>query len=235
MWAKRMARAASPSPVRAPGEPVFPAPSHLTRAFFRLRYRPWFWGGEFTSDWAWKHYPVWRRILAPWRDKPVRIVAIGSWEGRSPGFFLKYLWGSTIPCIGTFQGTPEEDYVYKLAGDRLSGVEGRFERNLAAFHPRVEKIKNRSTEALAQLAANGRRFDLAYIDAGHRYDQVMADSTAVWPLIDPGGIVVWDDYEWAPHFAPEQRPKDAIDDFLVAQAGRFQLLAKGDQVIVRRL
>lgn len=215
-------------------EPIFKAPSDLTRVFYRVRYRPWFWRGEFTSDWVWKHYSVWRRVLSPLRGKPVRILEIGSWEGRSALFFLKYLPRSTIVCIDTFQGTPEEGYVYKLLDKQLSGVEARFDRNLAPFGARVEKIKSRSAEALARLTAAGRKFDVAYIDGGHRYDDVMADSVAVWGLIAPGAIVIWDDYEWAPGFAPDERPKAAIDDFLAAHAQDYRLLAKGHQVIVRR-
>ena len=53
-------------------------------------------------------YSVWRRVLAPLRKTPVRIVEIGSWEGRSALFFLKYLPYSRIVCIDTFQGTAEE-------------------------------------------------------------------------------------------------------------------------------
>jgi predicted O-methyltransferase YrrM len=216
-------------------DPIFKPPSTLNRVFCRVRYRPWFWAGEFTSDWAWKHYSLWRRVLARLRKTPVRIVEIGSWEGRSALFFLKYLPYSSIVCIDTFQGTPEENYVYALLQDQLAGIEARFDRNLAPFRGRVEKIKSRSAPALQQLMADGRRFDLAYIDGGHRYEDVMADSIGVWSLLEPGGIVIWDDYEWAPDFAPEQRPKLAIDDFLAARAGDCRLLAKGHQVIVERL
>ena len=91
-----MAAAAGSS---ADAEPVFKAPSELTKVFYRVRYRPWFWRGEFTSDWVWKNYSVWRRVLAPLHDKPAQILEIGSWEGRSAMFFLKYLPQSRIVCI----------------------------------------------------------------------------------------------------------------------------------------
>jgi predicted O-methyltransferase YrrM len=216
-------------------EPVLKPPSPLTKVFYRVRYRPWFWSGEFSSDWVWKNYSFWRRALAPLRDKPVRILEIGSFEGRSATFFLKYLPRSTIVCIDTFAGTPEEGYVYKVLEKQMPEAEARFDRNTAPFAHRIEKIKSRSVPALEKLIAEGRRFDLAYIDGGHRYDDVMADSVAVWRLIEPGGIVIWDDYEWAPDFAPEQRCKGAIDDFLREHEGEYRLLAKEYQVIVQRL
>jgi predicted O-methyltransferase YrrM len=215
-------------------EPLFKAPSEISKVFFRVRYRPWFWRGNFTSDWIWKNYSIWRRVLAPLRDRPTRILEIGSFEGRSAVFFLKYLPQSTIVCIDTFAGTAEEDYVYKFLEQRMSAAESRFEHNVAPFAARVEKIKSRSAPALDALIAEGRRFDLAYIDGGHRYDDVMADSVAVWTMLEPGGIVIWDDYEWAPEFQPEERPKPAIDDFLQAREGSYRLLAKGYQIIVER-
>ena len=84
------------------------------------------------------------------------------------------------------------------------------------------------------MVAEGRRFELAYIDGGHRYEDVMGDTVAVWKMLEPGGIVIWDDYEWAPEFPPRERPKLAIDDFLREQEGNFRLLARGYQVIIRR-
>jgi len=215
-------------------EPVFKPPSEITKVFFRVRYRPWFWRGDFTSDWVWKNYSIWRRALAPVRDRPVRIVEIGSFEGRSAVFFLKYLPQSTMVCIDTFAGTPEENYVYRNMEQQMSAAEARFDHNVAPFAGRVEKIRSRSIPALERLAAQNRRFDLAYIDGGHRYDDVMSDSVAVWTMLEPGGIVIWDDYEWAPDFAPEERPKPAIDDFLGIREGSYRLLAKGYQVIVEK-
>jgi hypothetical protein len=50
-------------------EPLCNAPSGLTKVLCRVRYRPWFWRGDFTSDWVWKHYSIWRRVLAPMRDR----------------------------------------------------------------------------------------------------------------------------------------------------------------------
>lgn len=215
-------------------DPIFRDPSPIAKVFYRVRYRPWFWRGDFTSDWIWKNYSIWRRVLVPLRDRPAKILEIGSFEGRSATFFLKYLPRSTIVCIDTFGGTAEEGYVYKLLENHLPGIEARFNRNLAPFSDRVEKIKSRSAPALDSLIAQGRQFDLAYIDGGHRYEDVMGDSTSVWKMLAPDGIVIWDDYEWAPEFRPQERPKPAVDDFLAAQEGRYRLLAKGYQVIVRR-
>jgi hypothetical protein len=36
---------------------------------------------EFTRDWFSQNVPVWRQIIS--RDKPTKILEIGSFEGRS--------------------------------------------------------------------------------------------------------------------------------------------------------
>jgi hypothetical protein len=91
--------------------PLFRDTWPIAKVLYRVCYRPWFWRGDFTSDWIWKHYWIWRRVLSPLRHLPAKILEIGSFEGRSAMFFLKYLPRSTIVCIDTFEGTPEEGYV----------------------------------------------------------------------------------------------------------------------------
>jgi predicted O-methyltransferase YrrM len=176
-----------------------------------------------------------RRVLSPLRDQPLRILEIGSWEGRSALFFLNFFERSTMICIDTFAGTDEEKKVYDSLAALVPGVENRFDRNLAAFKPRVEKIKSRSDAALKALKAKGRNFDLAYIDGGHRRDEVMSDSVGVWELLGPGGIVIWDDYRWGRDLPPEERPQPAIDAFLEAHEGSYRLLGRGYQLMIERL
>jgi predicted O-methyltransferase YrrM len=205
----------------------------LYRRLAKWRFRPWYRQGEFSSDWASRHFPIWRRVLAPLRGRGAKVLEIGSWEGRSAIFFLNYLRDSTITCIDSFEGGIEHRTFQPFA-EQLPVIERRFDRNLARFGNRVEKIKSASVPALERLAREGRQFDLAYVDGGHHRDEVMADSVHVWPLIRPGGIVIWDDYTWSPTAPPEDRPQPAIDAFLDAHAGRYRVLAKGLQMIVRR-
>ena len=151
-------------------------------------------------------------VLAPLRGRGADVLEIGSWEGRSAIFFLNYLRDCKIVCIDTFAGGVE----HQTAGPFVAEVpliEQRFDRNLAAFAGRVEKMTSASVPALQQLAAERRQFDLAYIDGSHLRDDVTADSNHAWPLVRPGGIVIWDDYTWSPDAPPEQRPQPAIDAF----------------------
>ena len=140
--------------------------------------RSWFRGKEFTTDWSSGNFSLWRRVLWPLRNEPIKVIEIGSWEGRSAIFFLNFFDQSTIACIDTFAGNTEESKVYEGLAGLLPDVEQRFDRNLAPYQNRVEKIKSRSGPALEKLKMAGRRFDLAYIDGSHWRDDVMATRLA---------------------------------------------------------
>lgn len=53
----------------------------------------------------------------------------------------------------------------------------------------------RSEIALPRFVAEGRRFDLAFIDGNHRFEGVFIDLVNLGRLVGPGGIVFLDDYQ----------------------------------------
>src|SRR3954452_12162279 len=120
--------------------------SRFMRLAHRARFSPWFWNKEFSSDWTTLHLPVWHQLLTPWRERPLRILEIGSWEGRSALFFLNYFRHSTMTCIDTFQGS-DSLRRQPVWAQQIANIEGRFDRNLASFSGRVEKIKSHSSDA----------------------------------------------------------------------------------------
>jgi predicted O-methyltransferase YrrM len=194
-----------------------------------------FVGKALTSDWASRNYPAWIEILAPLRLTPLSILEIGSWEGRSALFFLNYLSRSKIICIDTFEGSWEHQarpLEWRLS--QLSQIEQRFDQNLAEFGDRVEKQKEDSLVALGRLGLARRRFELIYVDGSHRAVDVYRDAVLAWPLLAHGGILIFDDYIWD-NGPPEERPNVAIDAFLGTISDRYTELARGHQVIIRKL
>lgn len=191
----------------------------------------WFSGKKFSADWVKPHIAVWDFILAPLRAKPLSILEIGSYEGRSTIFFLEYFPNSTITCVDTF------DSALALARGReprFDPREAQFDFNVAAYGDRVTKIKARSAVGLDRLRMNLRRFDLIYVDGGHLRKDVLLDSISAWFLLRVGGILIWDDFELSPELPSNQRPMDAIKLFLNAFEECYVLLHRGYQVIVQK-
>lgn len=209
-------------------------PHKFEKKIDRARFRAWFDGKEFTSDWSSSNFPMWRRVLTPLRAEPLRILEIGSWEGRSTIFFLSFFPNATITCVDTFGGSETEALHAEILSSNPD-LEARFDRNVASFGKRVEKRRGRSQTVLADLLREGRQFDLAYIDGDHRRDAVMADTLKVWPMIVGGGVVIWDDYEFGRHFEASERPQPAIDAFLRDHAGQYRKLARTYQMAVEKL
>ena len=194
----------------------------------------WEVGKTFSSDWAAAHFFTWSELLHGLRDKPVRILEIGSWEGRSALFFLNFLPRSRIVCVDTFGGNVEhhaDDHFAKLA----LKSEAQFDANLVAHSDRVEKFVGSSATVLPELGIAGRRFDLAYIDGSHMAADVYRDAALTWPMMQRGGIVMFDDYEWDHMAKDAERPKVGVDAFLAAVDGQFREIHRDYQLIIGKL
>ncbi|MET0444424.1 MAG: class I SAM-dependent methyltransferase [Pseudorhodoplanes sp.] len=200
----------------------------------KLDFAPWYEGKTFKTDWTSWHFPNWVKWLAPYQKRELNVLEIGSWEGRSALFFLNYLPRCKLTCIDTFEGGQE----HKAADDaesELPKIERHFDANTAAFTSRIEKIKAPSSEALAGLGVANRRFDIAYIDGGHRAFEVYSDGMLTWPLMRKGALVIFDDYEW--EMMPERldNPKPGIDAFLKSVKGEFRNVHRKYQIAVEKV
>jgi predicted O-methyltransferase YrrM len=193
-------------------------------AAMRSPWAAWFEGKDFTTDWTSAHFGAWSQVLSPFRRGGLRVLEIGSFEGRSAIFWLEYLPDSRVTCVDKFFGTTRHN----------QDIEARFDRNLALYGERVRKISRRSAEVLPLLRSDGEVFDLIYIDGSHWRDDVMVDCLLSWRLLAPGGVMIFDDYQLDLHKEAAERPKDAIDAFLSWHATEIEELARGYQIIIRR-
>jgi len=187
--------------------------------------------GDFTSTWFDDHIPEWAALLEPLRRRgaPLRVLEIGSWEGRSTLFLLTYLPTATVTAVDTWDGAGGSGTAAEAAR-----AEARFDTNLARFGERLVKLKGRSSIHLPKLAAEApASFDLVYVDGSHDEDDVMADALLAWRLLRSDGIVVFDDYLWVPDAVSRQRgPCRAINRFLRLVKRECRVLHCGWQVSV---
>jgi predicted O-methyltransferase YrrM len=198
----------------------------------------WYDGKSFVTDWTTWNFPLWARLLRHYRSRPVRVLEIGSWEGRSALFFVNYLPRARLTCVDTFAGGQEHRAAAaRSAADArvLRTIERRFDANTRAFRKRIEKIKADSATALIALGVARRRFDVAYIDGGHRAVEVYSDGALTWPLMVRGGLMIFDDYQWDEMPSRLDTPKPGIDAFLKSIKGQYRTVHRGYQVaIVKR-
>jgi len=189
--------------------------------------------GTFTRDWFSGGIPVWEQILHPLEGRRAEMLEIGSFEGLSACYLLWRLPDARITCIDTFAGGIE----HRLASNNeLSGLETTFDHNVALVDAsRVRKLVGESRRRLLDLVAEEGRFDLVYIDGSHLGLDVIVDASLSWQLLNPAGVVVFDDYGWSElGDDPLLRPGPAIDAFLGLVDGNYEPLFQGTQVAVRK-
>jgi predicted O-methyltransferase YrrM len=180
----------------------------------------WYCGTELTpeKDWVTHNLPHWLRIFPRYRDSVQNILEIGSYEGRSAIFFLEYFPAAKLVSVDANDGE----------------VRRRLVANLAKYAGRVERHNERSTKALFDLQQGSRRFDLIYIDGSHKRDQVMIDTLLAWPMLNVGGLMIWDDYDWPKGETLADRPKQAVDSFLNFYRGSARIVHRGYQVMAAK-
>jgi predicted O-methyltransferase YrrM len=83
-------------------------------------------------------------------------------------------------CIDPHQ----TEYYADVGLQNLSGL---------GFTDRLTLIRERSADALPRLVGEGGRFDFAFVDGGHRFDEIFIDWAYLDRLMDVGGVLVFDD------------------------------------------
>lgn len=184
----------------------------------------WFKGKQFTTDWTSQYLASWKKAFAhlPSNDE-IQVLEIGTWEGRSTIAILNLLPRSHVTAV--------DGWWHAEGQERMK----RFDANVSEFSGRVEKCQRDSVSAMMVMISAGKKYDLIYIDGDHRRNSVIADTLYAWLLLKENGILMWDDYQWEPNYADELRPFSAINWILEKFTGRYTILHKDYQVIIKKI
>jgi hypothetical protein len=102
---------------------------------------------------------------------------------------------------------------------------------------RIRLHHGTSREVLARMALEGQSesYDVIHVDGGHTAPDVLTDAVMAWPLLKPGGIVVFDDFGWGEDRIAQLRPREAILAFETAFARQLIPLHRGYQRMFRKV
>ncbi|MBW4464193.1 MAG: tetratricopeptide repeat protein [Pegethrix bostrychoides GSE-TBD4-15B] len=173
---------------------------------------------SFAHDWFTHNIPVWTEHLQRFVNLPVNALEIGSFEGMSSCWLLDYILThpeAKLTCIDLYF---QESFGLNIA--KTGSPE------------KIIKIAAESHQTLASLESQA--YDLIYIDGNHLADHAQQDAHLSWRLLKPGGLLIFDDYEWSDANYPGQETKIGIDAFMATVQSEVEVLHRAYQLIVRK-
>jgi hypothetical protein len=180
-------------------------------------------GGFFGSNFFEKWIPLWQTYLGHLSDKPNVVgIEIGSLNGDMTVWASQKLVNGPGSIIYTID-IHENNYLI----------------NNIFPYANIKFINSTSYEVLRSFTHNGKTkefLDFIYVNGSHLAIDVLSDGVLSWGLLKVGGILIFDDYEWGIHTNDEtQKPKLAIDAFLQAYVGHYEIISKNWQVFLKKL
>jgi SAM-dependent methyltransferase len=204
--------------------------SHFFKSKNKLDVWEYYENSTFADlDWFVEKTPIFINYFEKNKDlkkKIINILEIGSYEGRSSIFFLKYFIDSKLTCVDTWEGSDEHDK------KNMHFIEQNFNLNTKDFSNRAIKIKNNSNEFFNK---NNNFFDLIYIDGSHDFTQVMKDSINADKYLKKNGYLLFDDFNFIfPEYKKNENVAAAIKFFLDKFKNNYTIIYLYNQVLLKK-
>ena len=185
-------------------------------------------------------YPNWfkqsaienfKEQLTGFADKPgLRFLQIGVFTGDASVWLMENILtqkDSVLEDVDTWAGSDEAEH-----NDMdFSDVEKTYDEKVASYK-NIIKYKTDSTSYLKSLEVP--TFDFIYIDGDHTAEGVLRDAVLSWRLLNPGGIIAFDDYTWIDPRGIAYQPKWSIDTFVTIVKEDSEILTVNTQVWLKK-
>jgi hypothetical protein len=191
---------------------------------------------EFTADWFTSRIKDWEQHVEHLKGQPFNYLEIGSYEGRSI-LHIHDNYATNKNCF-LVSVDPYPSY-HDLSDKLINAAEERFYRNISGkniVHFKMDMIEFSMFKRLT--IAEPSFYDLIYVDGSHLSFDCFTDSQLSWRLLKTGGVMVLDDYGLTNYNNAGKEFENCrfgIDYFLKSIEGKFELLHKGWQVVIKKL
>lgn len=176
-----------------------------------------FFGSNFFEKWI----PNWRRHLGHLKDTPkVFGIEIGCLHGDCSVFCAEEIANG-------------KDSVHCAIDINTN----EYLQNNISPYDNIDFIQGKSIDILRdKMIFLPSSADYVYVDGSHLAIDVLNDAVLAWYILKDNGVLIFDDYGWGAHTNDErQKPKLAIDAFLQAYQGHYEILEHGWQVYIKKL
>jgi cephalosporin hydroxylase len=151
-------------------------------------------------------------------EGPAAFVELGCWRGKSSCFMAEAIKASGKPirfyCIDIWTGTPHHKWMRDTAARAGGDMLGLWRDNLqrAGVLDFATPIQEDSARAARHFADGS--VDFVFVDADHRFENVVADVRAWRPKLVAGGVMAGHDFDM-PDVARAVRQEFGPDGFAV--------------------
>jgi hypothetical protein len=189
---------------------------------------------KLSNDWFSKNVPFWLSIIEQYglRNKQIRALEIGSWEGLSSYFILSQMPLAHLTCVDTWKGADEHRDENVVPSDLVAHIEDAFDKNLYIFRSRLTKYRGSSFSFFNNEDSVRCKFDFIYIDGSHYCDDVIIDAIKSFEILKVGGVMIFDDYLWRYYKAKKENPASAINLFLRLKKGQYKIIRLYYQLVI---
>lgn len=166
-------------------------------------------------------------------DRHISMLQLGAWAGHASEWLCNNLNG-TLVDVDAWQGSvagPNGEKSLSLIKDiDVSMAEEEYKERTAGLP--ITVFKGTTEEFFKQ---NNNTFDFIYVDASHIGEDVAMDGENALRFLNPGGIIVFDDFLW--HYGEDIDliPYGAVLDFLKKHYKEIRPIKINYQVWVQKL
>lgn len=193
-----------------------------TRKNFINDYKIFLLEKKITYDFFSRNIFDWYKVLDKFKNKKFKYLEIGSFEGNSALFIIKYFKNSSLVCVDQWK------QLHKRDGNRegyehlpIDTIERNFDNNLKNYTRRFVKKKISSDLFFAK---NDELFDIIFIDGSHYAKDVWNDCLNSWSILKINGILILDDFFWKGYENLQDNPAFAINKFLKRIKDEYKII-----------
>ena len=183
---------------------------------------------NFSNKWFFDNLSYIYLIFKKKKNQINSVLEIGSYEGQSASFFLKYFPNIKISCVDIWKN---QNLNYKNVD--FNNIEKRFDKNLEDYKNQVRKYKGTSKNFFFQN--NIKNFDLIYIDGSHYFKHVYHDALKSFKILNINGYILFDDYLFKYKSEKYSHPIYAINKFLKKYKNKIKIIAIYRQVLIQKI
>jgi predicted O-methyltransferase YrrM len=170
--------------------------------------------------------PNFERFLIPLAGQDnLTFLQLGAYTGDASLWMLDNIKDVVLVDVDTWEGSDEEVH-HKMD---FSDVERVYDEKING-----RTIKRKMT-TFKYLLTCSQPFDFIYVDADHTAASALIDGELAWRLLNKGGILAFDDYEWGAHLPAHLAPKLGVQLFIHRHQAEFETLTINGQYWVRKI